>query len=230
MVRRGLVQEQICYLSAMLEIRKFTVNPLHENCYIVSDDTKECVIIDCGAYTDAERKAIKDYIDGNSLTPKHLLLTHGHIDHCVGNGFIAKEYGLKPEVHIKEQRLMELLPMQSEMILGETLKEAMPAVGKYFTGKDTVVFGNHTFEIIETPGHSPGGVFFYCKDEKVAFSGDTLFKGSIGRTDFMGGSMFQIIQSLRMICQLEDGTKVCPGHGDDTTVGYECVNNMYLDR
>ena len=230
MVRRGLVQEQICYLSAMLEIRKFTVNPLHENCYIVSDDTKECVIIDCGVYTDAERKAIKDYIDGNSLTPKHLLLTHGHIDHCVGNGFIAKEYGLKPEVHIKEQRLMELLPMQSEMILGETLQEAMPAVGKYFTGKDTVVFGNHTFEIIETPGHSPGGVFFYCKDEKVAFSGDTLFKGSIGRTDFMGGSMFQIIQSLRMICQLEDGTKVCPGHGDDTTVGYECVNNMYLDR
>ncbi len=214
----------------MLEINKFTVNPLRENCYIVSDDTKECVIIDCGACNEAEWNAIKDYIDDCGLTPKHLLLTHAHIDHCLGNGFVYREYGLKPEVHLSEQPLMEKLPLQSEMILGEPLKGEMPPVGKYFTGNDTVKFGNHTFEIIETPGHSPGGVFFYCKDEKVAFSGDTLFRGSIGRTDFMGGSMFQIIQSLRMICQLEDDTKLYPGHGEATTVGYECVSNMYLDR
>ena len=214
----------------MLEIKRFTVNPLYENCYVVSDESKECVIIDCGAYTDEERKSIKEYIDNSGLKPRHLLLTHGHIDHCIGNGFIEKEYGLKPEVHINESQLMEKLPLQSELILGEPLKDEMPAVGKYFTDKDTISFGNHTFEIIETPGHSPGGVFFYCKEEKTAFSGDTLFKGSIGRTDFMGGSMFQIIQSLRMVCQLNDDTKVYPGHGDCTTIGYECVSNMYLDR
>jgi hydroxyacylglutathione hydrolase len=214
----------------MLEIKNFTVNPLFENCYVVSDDTKECVIIDCGAYNEKERQAIKDYINDNNLRPKHLIQTHGHIDHCIGNGFIAKEYGLYPEVHVNDQPLMEKLPMQSEIIFGKPLVNNLPHVGKYFTDKDIIQFGNHTFSIIETPGHSPGGVFFYCKEENVSFSGDTLFKGSIGRTDFMGGSMFQIIQSLRTICQLDDDIKVYPGHGESSTIGYECATNMYIDR
>ncbi len=214
----------------MLVIKKFTVNPLMENCYVVSDDTKECVIIDCGAYTDGEKNAIKEYISDNGLKPVHLLMTHGHIDHCIGNAFIYKEYGLKPEVHLNEQPMIEILPTQSELIFGTPLAEELPPIGKYFTDKDTITFGNHSFEIIETPGHTPGGVFFHCKEEKVTFSGDTLFRGSIGRTDFTGGSMFRIIQSLRMICQLDDDIKVCPGHGSETTIGHECATNMYLDR
>ena len=214
----------------MLEIKKFTINPLYENCYVVSDATLECVIIDCGTYTAEERKEIKDYIAEKKLKPTHLLQTHAHIDHYIGNGFIAKEYGLKPELHINEQPLVENMSVQSELIFGKSLTDELPPVGKYFTGKDVIEFGTHTFNIIETPGHSPGGVFFYCKDEKITFSGDTLFRGSIGRTDFMGGSMFQIIQSLRMICQLDDDVRVYPGHGESTTIGYECANNMYLDR
>lgn len=214
----------------MLVIKKFTVNPLMENCYVVSDDTNECVIIDCGAYSDGEKTAIKKYISANGLKPVHLLMTHGHIDHCIGNAFIYKEYGLKPKVHLNEQPMIEILPTQSELIFGTPLKEELPPIGKYFTDKDSITFGNHSFEIIETPGHTPGGVFFYCKDEKVAFSGDTLFRGSIGRTDFTGGSMFRIIQSLRMICQLDDDIKVYTGHGSDTTIGHECATNMYLDR
>lgn len=214
----------------MLVIKKFAVNPLMENCYVVSDDTNECVIIDCGAYTDGEKNDIKEYISANGLKPVHLIMTHGHIDHCIGNAFVYREYGLKPEVHLNEQPMIEILPTQCELIFGTPLTEELPPIGKYFTDKDVIAFGNHSFEIIETPGHSPGGVFFYSKDEKVAFSGDTLFRGSIGRTDFTGGSMFRIIQSLRMICQLDDDTKVYPGHGGDTTIGHECATNMYLDR
>ena len=91
-------------------------------------------------------------------------------------------------------------------------------------------FGSHAFTVIETPGHSRGSIFFYDEEEYVAFSGDTLFQRSIGRTDFEGGSMFQMIQSLRMICQLPDTTRVYPGHGPETTIGAELASNPYLDR
>ena len=106
----------------------------------------------------------------------------------------------------------------------------MPAVGRYLSASDVIQFGNHTFTILETPGHSPGGVFYYCKEENVAFSGDTLFQHSVGRTDLQGGSMFLLIQSLRMISQLPDQTKILPGHGEATTIGEEETSNPYLDR
>lgn len=216
----------------MLNIEKFQVNPLGENCYIVSDETKECVIIDCGACDLDEFSDITSYISENGLKPVHLLATHGHIDHNFGNDMVLKEYGLKVEVNAKERPLMEAMNQQAQMIFGPANDVVVPqaTVGNYFTEKDTIPFGNHEFCIIETPGHSPGGVFFHCKEEKLAFSGDTLFRGSIGRTDFMGGNMFQIIQSLRMICQMDDDIAVYPGHGPKTTIGYECETNMYLDR
>lgn len=216
----------------MLKIEKFEVNALRENCYVVSDETKECVIIDCGAYDLEEFQDIANYIKSNELKPVRLLATHGHIDHNFGNDYVLKEYGLKVEVHEKDRRLMESMHEQAQLIFGMTLDIRVPqaTVGKYFTEEDVIRFGSHEFKIIETPGHSPGSVFFLCESEKVAFSGDTLFKGSIGRTDFMGGSSFMIIMSLRSVCQLEDDIRVYPGHGDDTTIGYECATNMYLDR
>lgn len=216
----------------MIEVKKFEVNVLRENCYVVSDETKECVIIDCGAYEPDEFDEIATYIKENGLKPVHLLATHGHIDHNFGNDMVLKEYGLKVEVHERERSLMEDMEKQAQMIFGPVHNIRIPqsTPGNYFTEKDKIPFGNHEFSIIETPGHSPGGVFFYCENENVAFSGDTLFQGSIGRTDFMGGNMFQIIQSLRMICQMDDDIKLYPGHGPKTTIGYECETNMYLDR
>ena len=216
----------------MLKIETFQVNPLGENCYVVSDETNECVIIDCGAYEPEEFRDITDYISENGLKPVHLLATHGHLDHNFGNDMVLKEYGLKVEVSEKESKLMETLDLQAKMIFGpiRTIRVPQASVGKYFTDKDTISFGNHEFTITETPGHSPGSVFFICQGEKVAFSGDTLFRGSIGRTDLMGGNMFQIIQSLRMLCQMDDDITVYPGHGGKTTIGYECETNMYLDR
>ncbi|MCI5813499.1 MAG: MBL fold metallo-hydrolase [Prevotella sp.] len=214
----------------MLTIQRFECNMLQENCYIISDETKECVICDCGAYYPAERAAIVDYIRDNGLTPVHLLSTHGHIDHNFGNNTIFDEFGLKPEVHKEDQHLMDMLAEQAETLVGITLDYAMPPVGKYFGDGDEITFGSHRLKVIETPGHSKGSVFFYCPEEAIALSGDTLFRNSIGRTDYLGGSMFQIIQSLRMICQLPDNTVVYPGHGPQTTIGTELSSNPYLDR
>ncbi len=214
----------------MLTIQRFECNMLQENCYIISDETKECAICDCGAYYPAERAAIVDYIRDNGLTPVHLLSTHGHIDHNFGNNTIFDEFGLKPEVHKEDQHLMDMLAEQAETLVGITLDYAMPPVGKYFGDGDEITFGSHRLKVIETPGHSKGSVFFYCPEEAIALSGDTLFRNSIGRTDYLGGSMFQIIQSLRMICQLPDNTVVYPGHGPQTTIGTELSSNPYLDR
>ena len=200
----------------MLRIKRFICNMLQENCYVASDETNECVIIDCGAMDEEEFSLIRDYIVSEELTPVHLLATHGH--------------GLKVEVHENDKSLMAKLAQQALQMTGIKLQDDFPSVGKYLHDNDKVSFGSHAFTVIETPGHSRGSVFFYDEEEHVAFSGDTLFQRSIGRTDFEGGSMFQMIQSLRMICQLPDTTRVYPGHGPETTIGAELASNPYLDR
>jgi hydroxyacylglutathione hydrolase len=214
----------------MLNIEHFVCNMIQENCYVVNDDSKECVIVDCGAYYEEERKAIVTYIRNNHLTPKHLIVTHGHIDHNFGNNTIKDEFGLSPEVSSLDKKFMDSLKEQAISLLGLSLDYDMPAVGKYLSESDVIEFGTHRFTIISTPGHTPGGVFFYCEEEHIAFSGDTLFHKSIGRTDFEGGSMFQIIQSLRNIAQLPDNTIILPGHGERTTIGVELQENPFMDR
>lgn len=215
----------------MLQIKRFVCNVIQENCYVVSDDTLEAVIIDCGAQFPAERQAITDYIETNHLKPVHLLATHGHVDHNIGNRFVYDTWGLKVEIHKADEQLIGSLPEQASYIMRQQLTDAdIAPVGRYLGAGDTVSFGTHTLDIIETPGHTPGGVFFWCKEEKVTFSGDTLFHHTVGRTDLPGGSMFLLIQSLRMVCQMDDDTRILPGHGAETTVGSELAGNPYLDR
>ncbi|MCD8288293.1 MAG: MBL fold metallo-hydrolase [Prevotella sp.] len=214
----------------MLNIKTFTVNPLQENCYVASDETRECIIIDCGAYSPAEQQTVINYIKENRLTPKHHILTHAHADHCAGGNAISKAFGLQMEVHLADEPTVKGYSEMYRYVFGEPAKEAPPVVARYFTERDTIAFGTHTFTIMAAPGHSPGSVVFYCAAEKAAFTGDTLFAGSIGRTDFPGGSMFLIIQSLRALCQLPDDVKVYPGHGAGTTIGCECASNPFIDR
>ena len=111
-----------------------------------------------------------------------------------------------------------------------SLEQEYPSVAHFFDDGEIVRFGNHELEVMPTPGHSRGSVTFYCKEENVAFTGDTLFQGSIGRTDFPGGSMFQIINSLRLLAQLPDKTRILPGHGNYTSIGEELAHNPYMDR
>ena len=212
------------------KVQRFVCNMLQENCYVVSDESRECVIIDCGAFYPEEKKEILEYIRDNNLTPKHLLATHGHLDHNFGNQFILDEFGLKVEIHRDDEDFITHSEEQAEKFFGMTAVEPLPEPARLLTGDDIIEFGNHRLTIIETPGHSRGSIFFYCKEENVCFSGDSLFEGTIGRTDLMGGSMFMLIQSLRTIVQLPDETVVWPGHGQQTTIGKEVATNMYLER
>lgn len=214
----------------MLKIQTFEVNPLHENCYVVSDDTKECVIIDCGAFTESEQEAIITYINKNGLKPVHNLGTHGHLDHHFGDAAILSAFNLLPEVSDGDEVLMQHSKEAALQMLGMDLNIDLPAGELRLTENNTISFGSHTLRIIRTPGHSRGSVSFYCTEENVLFTGDTLFKGSIGRTDFPGGSMFQIISSLRELAQLPDTTIVYPGHGPQTSIGFELAHNPYMDR
>ena len=214
----------------MLRIQTFEVNPLHENFYVINDETKECVIIDCGALTEAEQNAVITYIREEGLKPVHNLGTHGHLDHHFGDAAILSAFNLQPEVAQGDKVLMQHPREAALQMLGMDLNIDLPAGNLKLTENEEVKFGSHTFKIIRTPGHSPGSVSFYCAEENVLFTGDTLFKGSIGRTDFPGGSMFQIISSLRELAQLPDKTIVYPGHGPQTSIGFELAHNPYMDR
>ena len=213
----------------MINIQRFEVNPLQENCYVVSDDSRECVIIDCGAYYDEESIAIDNYLRKQQLKPVHLLATHGHLDHNFGNAHLFRQYGLKVEICAGDQQLVERLPQQAAALFGMEISDDQPPVGRLLNGGDTITFGQHTLQVIETPGHSHGSCLFYCKEEGVVFSGDTLFRMSIGRTDFPEGSWQQMEQSLAKIAgTLPKDTVVYPGHGPQTTIADELQYNPYL--
>ena len=213
----------------MLTVKCFTCNMLSENCYVVSDESRDCVIIDCGAYYPEEGQAIVGYIRQQQLTPRHLLCTHGHFDHCMGNGYIFRAFGLKPRAHQDDSFLMEEMERQTSDILGIPIHLDVPPVGSYLTDSDTITFGSHTWQILHTPGHTPGGIVFYDADEHIAFSGDTLFRMSIGRTDFERGSYADMMTSLHMLAtQLPADTKIYAGHGPETTMADEIRYNPYL--
>lgn len=213
----------------MFNIKRIMVNPLQENCYVVSDETKECVIIDCGAYYDEEKEAIKHYISQNGLKPVHLLATHGHLDHNFGNAFLFREYGLKAEVCSEDQTLVEHLPEQASSLFGMDIDEDQPPIGRLLKDGDTITFGNHTLRVLQTPGHTHGSALFYCAEESAVFSGDTLFRMSIGRTDFAEGNWKEMENSLHnVVARLPQDTVVLSGHGPQTTIADELKCNLYL--
>ena len=215
----------------MLKIQRFTVNPFAENCYVVSDDTGDAVVIDCGALYSEERHALLDYIADNRLTPKHLIATHGHVDHNFGNDTIFDAYGLKPRVHAADAPLMGHLAEQALAFCQLKLDANMPPLGEQLAEGSDVCFGNHRLTIIHTPGHTPGSVVVACPEERVAFTGDTLFAMSIGRTDLGGGSFGDLMASLgKLKTALPKDTTLLPGHGQQSTMEEELKHNPYLAR
>lgn len=213
----------------MIEVRRFVCNMLQENTYVVSDETREAVVIDCGALYEEERQAIVNYIDKQQLKPVHLLCTHGHFDHNFGNDTIWHTYGLKPEVAAEDEALMDL-KTQVEQMIGTGYQNDVPPVGRLLSTDDTISFGSHQLTILPTPGHTRGSVSFYCQSESIVFTGDTLFHMSIGRTDFPGGSWQQMADSLKLLATLPDETKVYSGHGEPTTIGEERQYNPYISN
>ena len=213
----------------MISIKTFAFNLLQENTYVVSDDTLECIIIDCGAYYDDERRAIADYISSQGLKPVRLLATHGHWDHNLGIDTIYQTYGLRVEAAKEDEFIISDIPHNFQSIIGAPLRREYPAVGRFFTPDEVIRFGHHSLQVLKTPGHSPGSVVFYCAEERTAFTGDTLFRMSVGRTEFDGGSYAQLMSSLaNVLAKLPADTVILPGHGPKSTIDYELRYNPYL--
>ena len=213
----------------MLTIKTFPFNLLQENTYVVSDETRDCVIIDCGAYYDDERKAITDYISSQGLKPCRLLATHGHWDQNLGIDTIYQTYGLQVEAAKEDEFIITDIPRNFQSIIGAPLRREYPAVGRFFDDYEIILFGTHELQILKTPGHSPGSVVFYCQQEHIAFTGDTLFRMSVGRTDFQGGSHEALMDSLHnVLAKLPPETVILPGHGPQSTISEEMKYNPYM--
>lgn len=211
-----------------MKIKKFEFNMFPENTYVISDETKEAIIIDPGCFYDDEKQALKNFIIGNELKVKHLLNTHLHLDHIFGNPFLLREFGLKAEANQADEFWIERAPKQSRMF-GFELKEAPVPLGKYICDGDIISFGNTKLEAIHVPGHSPGSLVFYCKEENCMFSGDVLFQGSIGRADLAGGNFEDLKEHIcSRLFVLPSETIVYPGHGAPTTIGAEKADNPFF--
>lgn len=211
----------------MLRIKSFTFNAFQENTYLIHDEQKNTLIIDPGMYTEEEKTILTDYVSNNELKLLQLLNTHCHIDHIFGNGFIYEKFHLKTSFHRREKPLIE-----SASDIGERYGlplDPAPAPDKFIEETDAIILGKYSFSTLLTPGHSPGSVCFYCKEEDFVIGGDVLFRESIGRTDLPGGNHQLLLQSIKeKLFTLPDETTVYPGHGPATTIGFEKQHNPFL--
>lgn len=211
-----------------MELKVFVVNPIQVNCYLLWDESKEAVIIDCGAWFPQEREAIKDFIVDNGLVLKHHLNTHLHFDHIFGNAFIEETFGVKAEANDADWPWAENIGERIARF-GIQYDEKVPPLGRVLNDGDEITFGNQTIKAIAVPGHSPGSLAYHIPEHKVLFSGDALFRGSIGRTDFADSNYRELIMCIReRLLTLPDDTKVYPGHEMETTIGLEKMYNMYI--
>lgn len=210
-----------------MKIKQFVQNPFQENTYLVYDDTGDAIIIDAGSYTSSDVDEIKRFADENRLIVKFLVNTHCHIDHVIGVNALCKLYGVDCYAHREELPMLQSVPTQAIMFGLEI--DAIPQIEKTIDDGDTIKFGNASLQVIHTPGHTRGCVCFYSEPDRILFSGDTLFQGSIGRTDLAGGNYDLIISSITAkLLTLPDEVLVFPGHGPSTTIGKERVSNPYL--
>ena len=191
-------------------IKSLTVGPIETNCYIVTDeDTLQCAVIDPGD----ESNTIMDYLEDNHLTAKYIFLTHGHFDHTTAVAAVQEETGAAVCIH------------RADVGVGDY--RFTPPAGAIFYGEgDTFTVGALTFRVIETPGHTPGGVCLLC--ENALFCGDTLFRDSCGRTDLPGGDMPTLMQSLKKLASLPGDYEVYPGHMESSTLDRERRFNYYM--
>lgn len=206
----------------MTQIKTFYFNDLRECTYLLWDETGEAVIVDPGCNSDSEKQRLVKYVEDNNLKPIKILQTHGHFDHIMGNAFVSKKWGIKTYIHPGDKGLLVRAKEFSQMF-GYNI-ESPPTDTIDLEEGTTVNFGNTVLHIIHTPGHTPGGVCFYSKAEnnKFVLTGDTLFAGSIGRTDLPGGDYDQLMESLLgKLIVIGEEYRVLPGHGPETTIGEE---------
>jgi len=211
----------------MAGIISFTFNPFYENTYVVYDRTGRCVIIDPGCYDQAEEEELADTIRRKALTPVLLLNTHCHVDHVLGNKFVADTWKIPLVMHKGELPVLENVVNYAPS-LGIYYKPS-PQPTRFVEEGDTVEFGETKLKVFYTPGHSPASVCFYAEKDGFIVSGDVLFHNSVGRTDLPGGDPRTLFKSItEKLLTLPDATKVYAGHMQATTIGAERDHNPFL--
>lgn len=210
-----------------MEVKIFVFNPFQENTYLVFDKTNEAVVIDAGCSNNSELEMVTRYIEDKNLKVKHLINTHCHLDHVLGVSQLKHLYSARFMAHIADKPLLEALDDQARMFSVKNTET--PMVDQFFADGDEITFGESSFRVIHTPGHTRGGVCFYAEQHKVIFTGDTLFSGSIGRADLPGGSYNSLIESISTkLFTLPHDVTVYSGHGPSTSIGYEKLHNPFF--
>jgi glyoxylase-like metal-dependent hydrolase (beta-lactamase superfamily II) len=220
---KGKIRKIIREEGEYMLIKNIVVGPLEVNCFIVADESsKKAMVIDPGDEPDRIIAVIKE----NDLDVEYIVCTHGHFDHVGAVGDIRKETGAKFLMHRDE---LEIYAAAKDMAAfwGFEMGDLAEPDGFVKEG-DMIKVGNLSFEIFHTPGHSPGGICLY--GEGIVISGDTLFAGSVGRTDFHGGSMAKLKESFKRLMSLPEDTKALCGHGPDTVIGFEKRENFFAEE
>ncbi len=213
----------------MITVHQLTYGPFSENTYILSDENDQAIIIDPGMYHAQENAAFFEYLNSKSLKPSRLILTHAHLDHVFGVNWVNSTYNLSPELN-KEDKIVYDSAAAVANQYGLDMEKLVPAKIGLKDGSE-IAFGDTVLEVIFAPGHSPGSVCFYSKEDGFLIGGDVLFQGSIGRTDLPGGDFDTLITSIKTrLFDLPDDTVVYSGHGPITTIGQERISNPFLQE
>lgn len=203
-----------------MKIQKFTFNPFQENTYIVSDDAGIAAIIDPGCETNSEQQQIAQYLTENNLSLQHLINTHCHIDHILGNQWIADTYNLKLAANPMEKPVLEASPIWGRQY--GIRCEGSPAIEIELYEGNQLKVGALAFDILFVPGHSPGHLAFVNHEHATVFGGDVLFRGGFGRVDLPGGNITDLKNSIQnKLFLLPDHYTVYAGHMGETTIGFE---------
>ncbi|TAD90391.1 MAG: MBL fold metallo-hydrolase [Bacteroidetes bacterium] len=216
----------------MLTLHQFTVNPLQQNTYLLYNDEGMAAIIDPGFYTPAEHLQLSQYLSAHRLQLSAIWLTHAHFDHVFGLKQVAQQHQLVPQLHPNEGGMLQMASVAATR--WNLPFEGYTGPVQHFQTPQSLSLGSHNLQVINCPGHSPGHVAFYQaptapQHSGILIAGDTLFSGSIGRTDLPGGNHAQLLQSIhQQLLTLPLNTRVYPGHGPATTIGTEKIHNPYL--
>jgi glyoxylase-like metal-dependent hydrolase (beta-lactamase superfamily II) len=211
----------------MLTVQPFTFNPVQENTYVVYNEKGQCGIIDPGCYFASEQKELTDFISQSQLQPVCLLNTHCHLDHIFGNRFVGETFGLTLHLHRLEKPVLDQGPAFGELYQLPFLNYE----GKFnfIDEGDVIRIGEDELQVLFTPGHSPGHVSFYSRENKFVISGDVLFQGSVGRTDLPGADFKTLEESIKTkLYTLPPDVIVFSGHGETTTIGDEIKTNPFI--